>query len=445
MTVDHHRPRQKYFYRALFFANRFGIPLVIWLALMACSGGNQIEPKPQMAVPVKVASVMRKNVPVQLRAIGTVEAYSVISAKSQVGGELIKVYFQEGQDVKKGDLLFTIDPRPFETALKQAEANLVRDRAQVRQAEASLAKDRAQVNQAQANLARDLAQARYAAEDAQRYSYLVEKEYVAREQYDQIRTNAEALEATVRADKAAVDTAQAAVQVSQAALENAQAVVQASEAAVENNKIQLAYSSIRSPMNGRTGAIYFQQGNIVKANDLPLVVINQIVPIYVSFSVPEQNLADIKRYGGAAKLKVTVILPNEEKRPEEGILTFVDNTVDNTTGMIRLKATFANKDKRLWPGQFVNVLLTLTTQTDAVVVPSQAVQTGQDGLYAFVVKPDFTVEIRPLAAQRTTDGETVIVTGLTPGETVVTEGQLRLVAGAKVEVKKESGQGEKPR
>ena len=441
----HHRPRLKVFYWVRLFAAPWGFLLGIALSLTACSGEKEIHPKPQMTVPVTLAKVMRKNVPVQLRVIASVEAYSVISVKSQVGGELTQVYFQEGQDVQKGDPLFTIDPRPLEAALRQAEANLARDRAQVRQAEAALSKDRAQVNQAQANLTRDLIQAKNAAEDSRRYGYLIEKGYVAREQYNQIRTNAEALEATVQASRAGLENSQAAVQVSQAALENAQAAVQASQAVLENVRLQLAYCSIRSPMNGRTGSIYFQQGNIVKANDLPLVVINQIAPIYVSFSVPEQNLADIKRYGGTGKLKVTAILPNEEKRPEEGVLTFVDNAVDNTTGTIRLKATFENKDRRLWPGQFINVLLTLTTQTDAVVVPSQALQTGQDGSYVFIVKPDSTVELRPLAPERTVDGETVIAKGLSPGETVVTEGQLRLVPGTKVEEKKNSPQGEKPR
>ena len=430
-VVSHLRLCIKLFYWARLFAAPGAMLFGIVLGLAACSREKEINPKPQMVVPVTVSQVVRKNVPIQLRVIGSVEAYAVISIKSQVGGEVTKVSFQEGQDVQIGDLLFTIDPRPFEAALKQVEANLGRDRAQVRQVEATLAKDKAQVSQAQANLTRDQAQAKKAVEDVQRYSYLVEKGYVAREQYDQFRTNAEALEATVQA--------------SRAALENAQAAVQASQAVVENAKIQLTYCSIRSPMNGRTGTILVQQGNIVKANDLPLVVINQITPIYVSFSVPEQNLVDVQKYGGPGKLKVTAILPQEEKRPEEGMLTFVDHAVDNTTGTIRLKATFNNKDRRLWPGQFINVLLTFTTQTDAVVVPSRAVQTVQKGAYVFVVKPDSTVELRPLTPYRAVDGETVIAKGLSAGETVVTEGQLRLVPGAKVEEKKNSPPGAKPR
>ncbi len=413
--------------------------------LPTCSSEKEVHSKPQMAVPVTVAPVTQKDVPLQIRAIGNVEPYSVVSIKAMVAGELTKVGFKEGQDVKKGDLLFVIDPRSFEASLKQAEANLGRDKTQVQQAEANLAKDISQVKQAEANLARDLAQLRNAEEQAKRYAFLVEKNYVAKEQYDQIRTNAETLEETVRADRAAIENAQATLQADKASIENAKAAVQASQAAVENARIQLGYCFIRSPLDGRTGSILVQQGNVVKANDIPILTINQIIPIYASFSVPEQNLADIKKYGSAAKLKVTAILPHEEKRPEEGVLTFVDNAVDNTTGTIRLKATFENKDRRLWPGQFINVLLTLTTQRDAVVVPSQVVQTGQDGSYAFVVKPDSTVEMRPLVPERTLDGETVIAKGLTPGERVVTEGQLRLVPGTRVEEKKNSNREGKPR
>ncbi len=360
------------------------------------------------------------------------------------GGEILRVHFKEGQDVRKNDLLFTIDPRYFETALKQAEANLGRDTAQVKQAEANLARDMAQVNQAEANLARDMAQLKYAEEEVRRYAYLVEKNYVPKEQYEQMHTNAEALTATVQADKAAVENAKAAVQADRAAVENAKAAVRASAAAVENTRIQLGYCFIRSPIDGRTGSVLVQQGNVVKANDVPLVVIAQIHPIYVTFSVPEKNLPEIKRYMAARKLRVEAAIPGDEQHPEQGILTFVDNAVDTTTGTIRLKGTFENREMRLWPGQFVNTILTLTVQQDAIVVPSQAVQMGQQGQYAFVVKPDLTVESRPLVVSRTIDGETVIAQGLKPGEEVVTDGQLRLVPGAKVEVKSDPGKEKQP-
>jgi membrane fusion protein, multidrug efflux system len=427
----------------LFSLGRWIIILTTFFSLENCSPENKAGPKPQVSVPVTVTVVMRKNVPIQLRVIGNIEAYSVISVKSQVSGEVTKVNFQEGQDVQKGDLLFIIDPRPFESALKQVEANLARDQNQVKQAEANLAKDMSQISQAKANLAKDLIQSKYAEEEAKRYGLLVEKGYVAKEQSEQFRTNADAMGAIVEADQAALENAQAAVKVSQAALESAKATVQADQATVENAKIQLDYCSIRSPLNGRTGTIFIQQGNIVKANDIPMVVINQIHPIYASFSVPEENLSDIKRFQNAAKLKVAAILPNNEKTPEEGVLTFVDNTVDNTTGTIRLKATFENKEKRLWPGQFVNVILNLSNDPDAIVVPSQVVQTGQEGLYAFVVRSDFTVESRPVAVKRTVDGEAVIARGLEPGEKVVMDGQLRLIPGMKVEVKNEPDAGKK--
>ena len=423
----------------------FGIFCGFSLFFLGCTADTKEKQKPQVSIPVRVGEVIQKNVPVQLRVIGTVEAYSVVSVKSQVGGELKNVYFKEGQNVKKGELLFTIDPRPYEAALKQAEANLESNKAQVKQAEANQAKDMAQVQQAEANLARDIAQLKNAQEEVRRYALLLEKNYVAKEQYEQFRTNAEALEATVRADRAAIENAQAAVGADRAAVENARAAVQAFTAAVDNAKINLGYCFIRAPMDGRTGSVFVQQGNIVKANDIPLVVLNQINPIYVTFSIPEQNLPEVKQYMAGRRLEVEAIVPHDETRPEKGILTFVDNAVDSTTGTIKLKGTFANTEKRLWPGLFVNVILTLTIQPDAMVVPTPAVQTGQEGPYAFVVKPDLTVESRPLVVARALDGETVIAQGLKPGEVVVTDGQLRLYPGAKVEVKKDPGGAEKPR
>lgn len=354
--------------------------------LSACSQngtrGNVAQPFMSVAAPVTVAPVGQKTVPVTLRAIGNVEAYSTVSVKSQVEGQLERVYFREGQDIKKGDLLFTIDSRPFEAALRQAEANLARDQAQEKNARAQ----------------------------ADRSEKLFESGIVSRDQFDQVRTNFDALQAAVRAD----------------------------QAAVENAKIQLGYCSIRSPIEGRTGNLMVHEGNVVKVNDTALVVINQINPLYVDFSVPEQHLPEIKKYQARRKLKVEAIVPNEEAHPEQGVLTFVNNAVDSATGTILLKGTFPNLEKRLWPGQFVDVKLALTLLPNAVVVPSQAVQTGQQGLYAFVVKPDMTVDLRPVVAGETIGDETVIEKGLQPGEKVVTDGQLLLRPGAKVEVRKGS-------
>jgi multidrug efflux system membrane fusion protein len=387
-----------------------------------------------------VATVIQKDVPVQLRVIGKVEAYSGVSIRALVEGELWKVYFKEGQDVQKDNLLLSIDPRPFEAALRKAEANLERDQALVQQAEANLTRDLAQVTQAEANLAKNLAQAKNAEEQAKRYAFLAEKGYVAKEQYDQVRTNSESFAAMVQADKAAIENAQATLRADHAALENARAGVRGSRAAVETARIQLGYCSIRAPISGRTGSLLVQQGNIIKANDLPIVLINQITPIYVTFAVPEQNLPEIKKHMIAGALKAEAVIPGDEKPPEQGILTFVDNAVDTATGTIKLKGTFENREKRLWPGQFVDVILTLTTRPNAILVPSQAIQTGQEGPYVFVVKSDLTVESRPVAVDRSLDGLTVVARGLQPGETVVTSGQLQLVGGGKVEIKKESGE-----
>jgi multidrug efflux system membrane fusion protein len=251
---------------------------------------------------------------------------------------------------------------------------------------------------------------------------LFEKGVVARQQYDKFQTDWEALVATVQADRAAKV--------------NAEAAVLADRAAVENAKLQLSYCSIRSPMDGRTGSLIVQEGNIIKENDANLVVINQITPIFVTFSVPEQYLGEIKKYMGAGKLKVEAIVPNNnEGSLYQGFISFVDNAVDTATGTIKLKGTFTNHERRLWPGQFVNVILTLATEPNVIVVPSQAIQTGQEGQYVFVVKPDMTVESRPVVVGRIINGETVVQKGLQRGEKVVTDGQLRLYPGSKVEIK----------
>jgi multidrug efflux system membrane fusion protein len=348
------------------------------LFLPACSRENPRQPQMAGAAPVTVGTVLQKDVPVQIRAIGNVEAYSIVGVKAQVGGELTQIHFREGQYVKKGEPLFTIDPRPYETALKHAEANLARDSAQL---------DNAKV-------------------DAVRYAELVKKGYVAQEQYDQVRTNAAALEATVNADKATV----------------------------ENARLLLKYCYIYSPITGRTGSIIANQGNLIKANaDTPIVVINQVQPIYVSFAVPEQDLAEIKKHIAAGKLAVEAFI-SDNKKPEEGVVTFVDNTVDPATGTITLKATFQNREQGLWPGQFVAVRITLTTIKDAVAVSSAAVQTGQQGQFVFVVKEN-SAELRPVKTGITHEDVTVIQDGLTPGEQVVTDGQIRLFPGAKVEIK----------
>jgi multidrug efflux system membrane fusion protein len=366
--------------QSLFTRILSGILGLLLLTLFSSGCSDEKSKKPASAsIPVIVGTVIQKAVPVQIRAIGNVQAYSTVTVKAKVGGELIRVHFTEGQDVKKGDLLFTIDPRPYEAALKQAEANLQRD----------------------------LAQEKHAQEDARRYESLIQKGVVPQQQYDKFRTDADALQATVLADRAAV----------------------------ENAKIQLGYCSIHSPIDGRTGSLIVHQGNHIKAEDINLVVINQIIPIDVTFSVPEQFLSEIKKFMASRKLQVEALVPMNEERPERGVITFIDNAVDTNTGTIRLKGTFANHEKKLWPGQFVNVVLILATEPNAIVVPSQAIQTGQEGQYVFVVKSDLTVESRPVVAGRTVDTETVVQRGLNRDEKVVTDGQLLLYPGARVEIK----------
>ena len=409
------------------------------LGLAACSdqsGGAQARSGPPPPVPVSVATVEQKLVPVQILAVGTVQAYTTVGVKSQVAGQITSVHFREGQEVHRGDLLFTIDPRPMEAALRQAEANVRKDRAQLQQAEAMLAQQQAEVEQAQANVERDQAQLENARAQEQRYRTLMDKDLIAREQFDQVRTNLAALQATVQADRAAVEHARASARAAEAMVENARAAIAAGEAMVETERLQLAYTTIHAPIDGRTGNLLVQAGNVVKAaEDDPLVVIAQVRPIYVSFAVPEQHLSAIKKYREEGELTAQAVLEGGKRRVE-GAVTFVNNTIDPTTGTIQLKATFPNRDNALWPGQFVDVVLTLTTER-AVLVPARAVQAGQRGPFVFVVKPDLTVESRAVTPGRRLAGELVITEGLAPGERVVTEGQLRLVPGARVEIKSE--------
>jgi multidrug efflux system membrane fusion protein len=365
-------------------------------------------------VPVTVAISTTKDVPVELQVIGHVEAYSTISVKAQVTGELTKAQFQEGDYVKKNDLLFTIDPRPLQAALNQAVAN-------VAQLQAAL-------GQAQANLARDAAQAQYADASASRYAQLFQEKVVSRDQTEQFRTTAAAAGQAVEADKAAIESAKAAIG--------------ASQAAVENARVQLSYTEIRSPIDGRTGSFTVKPGNVVMANSMELCTINQIEPIYVTFGVPESQLPAIKKYMEMGKLPVRS-QPQDDSTapPENGTLTFVDNSVDATTGTITLKGTFANTDRKLWPGQYVRVTLRLTTQPHAVTVPNEAVMTGQNGSYVYVLKPDRTADTRAVVTGARVDQDMVIESGLRAGETVVTEGQLRLAPGSKVVVRDANGRG----
>ena len=368
-------------------------------------------------VPVEVAKVALKSVPVDVQVVGNVESYSVVNIRAQTGGQLTEVMFHEGEYVKKGDLLFTIDRKPLEGQLRSAEANLQRSTAQKLQAEANLAKDEANE--------------RYTRGQAERYAKLVQDGVFSKEQGEQLKSSADALKQGLEADRAAI--------------RSLEAQMQADQSAINNLRIQLGYTTVYSPIDGRSGNILQKAGNIVAANTTDLAVISQIEPIYVTFAVPEARLGDVKRYSELGKLPVTARAQDGSGDLERGELTFIDSAVDTSTGTIKLKGTFQNKDHRLWPGQFVNVGLRLTTRNNAVVVPNQAVQTGQDGTYVYVVGEDRTVSVRPVKTGPRIDLDMVIDEGLKGGETVVTEGQLRLQPGSKVQIRGEQTGDGRPR
>jgi multidrug efflux system membrane fusion protein len=350
----------------------------IGVALLAACSGTKQKP-PDDKVPVTVAMAEQKDVPMQIRAIGSVQPVSTVAVRALVGGQLTRVWFREGDEVRRGQPLFTIDRRPYQAALQQSQANLARDEAQLRNSQS----------------------------EAARYAELVKKDYVTKEEYERMTSAAEAARAVVAADRAAV----------------------------ENAMLQLSYCDVRSPIDGRTGSLMVHAGNIVRPGDSnPLVVINQITPVYVQFAVPESQLGPLRARGGAG-VPVTAMPQRGGAPVGSGRLSFIDNAVDTATGTITLKALFANQNRALWPGQFVTVAVTLQERPNVVVVPSQAVQTGQRGQYIYVVKQDRSVEMRPVQVLESVNQQSIIESGVAPGETVVTDGQLRLTPKSKVEVK----------
>ncbi len=338
------------------------------------SSGDRKPPQVAPPVPVLVAAAIETNVPIRISAIGNVVAYSTVSVRSQISGQLQKVHFQEGREIKKGDLLFTIDPRPSQAALDVAKANLSRDSALMANAKIQF----------------------------ERQQKLFDQKLVSQDEYDTSKATMDALTGTVAAD----------------------------QSAITNAMLNLAYTEIRSPIDGMAGGQLVFIGNIIKSSDDVMVVINQIHPIYVLFSVPERYLPEIKSQTRNGPLRVDVIIP-DSTNVCSGELTFVDNAVDTTTGTIQLKGTFGNTDNMLWPGQYVQVSLKLSELSHAIMIPSQAIQVGQDGQYVYVVKEDQTVEQRPITTGIDHNGMTVVQAGLKTGETVVTDGQLRLAPGVK--------------
>ena len=349
------------------------------LLVSGCSPKKAEKPRPRPPAPVVVGQATVQDVPVMIRTIGTMEASESIAIRTQISGQLVKVGFREGQDVQKGALLFRIDPRPYQAALQKAEATLARDRVVMENAKANY----------------------------ERYRGLVKEGIVTQEQAEGYRTQAESAAASVAAD----------------------------QAEVENARAQLSFCTIRSPISGRLGVLVVNQGNVVKANDTVLVTINKLTPISAIFTIPEKELTAIKQQLSSGKVIVEAEVPGAPGVVEKGIVSFMDNTVDITTGTLKLKAIFENRQKRLWPGQFVNIAIILSIRKNAVVVPAQAVQTGQQGQYVFVVKPDATAELRPVTAGIVNQGLTVIDKGLAGGEQVVVDGQVRVIPGGKVEIR----------
>ena len=365
------------------------VVVVLCASLGACSRSNETPPAGRGGpIPITVATAQQKSVPVQLRAIGTVQPSESVTVRSRIGGTLLKTHFKEGQDVREGDLLFTIDDRQIQSEVRQAEANLGKSAAELDNAR----------------------------REATRYEELLKKGFVAQAQYDTLVTRVRSLEGTVQADRAAL----------------------------QNTRVGAGYAKIRAPMSGRTGAVQVHEGDLISQNQTAMVVINELAPIDVVFALPERELPAVQRYrGDRGELGVDAVNAKSGEPLARGTLSFIDNRVDPATGTIQIKATFPNDPIMLWPGQFVNVVLTLATEP-AVVVPSAAVQTGQQGRYVFVVKPDGTVESRPVEAAREVDGEIVVAKGVQAGEMVVTEGQLRLFAGAKVQVQTEPAAASPP-
>jgi multidrug efflux system membrane fusion protein len=358
-----------------------GLFLTALSALFGCAK-QQAAPPPSPAVSVVVGKVTQATVPVQVTAIGNVEAYSTVSIKAQVSGELVGVHFTEGDFIHKGQLLLEIDPRPYQAVLAQAQAALARDKAVA-------ANNRAQ---------------------ALREAKLLEAGIVPAQEAEGVVSTADASDAVVNADEAAIQTAQ----------------------------ISVEFCKIYSPIDGRTGVLALKAGNLVKAEDIPILVINQLDPIFVNFTVPQQYLPDIKKFMGQGTLRVSAIVPNDAGPSMQGTLTFVDNSVDATTGTIHLRATFANAQNRLWPGLYVNILLTLSEQANATVVPAHAIVPGQNGQLVYVVKGDNTVEARAVVSTRTVQDQAVINKGLRPGETIVTDGQSLLISGSKIAIKNQT-------
>jgi multidrug efflux system membrane fusion protein len=382
--------------------------LVLFVAALFLSAGcgsrKGEAAGPPPAVPVTVGTASIQAAPLEVRVVGTVEPSAKVEIKSQVAGQLKSVRFTEGQNVEQGQLLFEIDPQPFQEALRQAEATVERDRAALKQAEFALQKDIVQAKQADA--------------DAERFETLEHDRVASKQQSLQYRTAADSMKESIRVD--------------QATIESARATMHVDEAAVATAKLNLGYCEIHAPISGRAGNLLVHAGNLVKVNDVALVIIHKITPVFVSFNAPERYLDDIRKYSSGRRLSVQVTDRDQPSEKVSGYLSLLDNTVDPQTGTIHLKATVDNANRQLWPGQFVDVTLQLNRNENATVIPAEAVQPGQQGSFVYVVKKDKTVEPRIVTVGRTLGDKVMVEKGIQPGETVVTDGQMMLFPGAHV-------------
>lgn len=402
---------------------------IVWLAVLCLvasgcpksAGGPAGAPggaggaKPP--APVRMAEATVRSMPVELGNIATVEPIATVEIKAQISGEIVEVLFKEGEMVTEGQELFRIDPRPYEAALKMAEAKSARARAMQEEARAEMARNQAEAENMKTELGRN--------------KTLLERDMVTREEFDTARTAAAATSAAVDASAAGV----------RSAAED----IRAGEAEIERAKLDLAYCVIRAPMTGRTGVLHAHKGDLVKANDTDaMVTITQLKPIYVSFTLAEKFLTDVRQRAAQGPLTVRATVPDHDDPPVSGTLTFVDSQVDMTTSTIRLKATFPNEDEYLWPGQYVRATVEMSMENDVTTVPSQAVQTGQNGTYVYVIDADLKAELRPVKAGIRKDGFTVVTEGIRAGEKVVTDGHLRVAPGQPVEIIADRAAAEAP-
>ena len=383
-------------------------------------------------VPVTVATVKIEDIPIEVSAFGNTESIASITVKPQTDGLIKQVHFKEGQFVQAGQLLFTIDQRPALATLAQSHAIVSRDQAQIAQANAILNKDSENIKQAQAILNKDRAQLNFQQAEEKRYAGLVQNDYVTREQYDQIVTARQTAEAVVASDQAAIATAKAQYSSDYSATHSTNAIMRADQAVVQGNQIQLQYYAVRAPFAGRTGALLVHAGDVVQQNASAMVTVDKLSPVFVTFTVPEEQLVQIQKAQTITPLKTILISPGGQEYT--GKLAFSDNTIDQTTGTVRLKAVFENKTTQLWPGQYVQVKLILGLQHNAVIVPLQAIQSGQEGDYVVVIKNNKAV-FQPVKVQRNTARYAIIQTGLQANDTVVTDGQMQLEPGTPVKIK----------